>query len=102
MRRTADFFAEQELDLIYMARTLRDALRLEDLLAAAGIDYLVETGNYTAGFLIKRELTGAFFYVAPQKASEARSELVRRGYRPYGKRDSVADDAVLDNRKTHS
>ncbi|HEX3685529.1 MAG TPA: hypothetical protein VHU83_23550 [Bryobacteraceae bacterium] len=83
MRRGADFFAEDELDLVYMARSLRDALKLEDLLTREGIDYLVETGTYTGGLLIKRDLTGAFFYVAPADLGSVRDLLVRNKYKPY-------------------
>jgi hypothetical protein len=83
MRRSAEFFGELELDLIYMARRLREALKLEDLLTEAGIDYLVETGTYTAGLLIRRDLTGAFFYVAPVDVPATRRLLVRNRYKPY-------------------
>jgi hypothetical protein len=83
MRRDADFFGETELDLIYMARRLRDALKLEDLLTAAGIDYLVETGTYIGGFLMRRNLAGAFFYVAPEQLIPARELLLRNKYKPY-------------------
>ena len=83
MRRNAEFFGEIELDLVYMARRLRDALKLEDLLTEAGVDYLVETGTYTGGLLMRRDLTGAFFYVAPADVSAARELLVRNKYKPY-------------------
>jgi hypothetical protein len=83
MRRYADFFQERELDLVYMARTLRDSLKLENILTEAGIDYLVETGSYTAGFLMKRELTGAFFYVAPQNCNYVKEILLKNRYKPY-------------------
>ncbi len=83
MRRDAEFFEEIELDLIYMARRLRDALRLETLLTNAGIDYVVETGTYTGGLLIKRDLAGAFFYVAPADLDKAREILVTNRYKPY-------------------
>lgn len=84
MRRDAEFFGrDAELPLLYMARRLGDALKLEELLTAAGIDYLVETGEYTAGLLIKRDLTGAFFYVAPGDEPAARDLLVRNNYKPY-------------------
>ena len=83
MRREADFFREQELDLVYMARTLRDSLKLEDILTEAGIDYLVETGSYTAGLLMKRELTGAFFYVSPENCNYVKEILLRNRYKPY-------------------
>jgi hypothetical protein len=83
MSRDAYFFGEAELDLIYMARRLPDALKLENLLTAAGIDYLVETGIYTGGFLMRRNLTGAFFYVAPARLTDARELLLRNNYKPY-------------------
>ncbi|HZQ52069.1 MAG TPA: hypothetical protein VFB14_07720 [Bryobacteraceae bacterium] len=83
MRRNSDFFEDTELDLIFMARRLREALRLEALLTDANIDYLVETGTYTGGFLMKRDLTGAFFYVAPADLATARELLVQHGYKPY-------------------
>ncbi len=83
MRRDPDFFGQAELDLIYMARRLRDALRLENLLTEAGIDYLVETGVYTAGLLLKRDLAGAFFYVASADVDGARELLVKNRYKPY-------------------
>lgn len=83
MRRDAEFFGDTELDLIYMARRLRDALKLEQLLEQAEIDYAVETGTYTGGLLMKRELAGAFFYVAPPDAEKSRALLMRNGYKPY-------------------
>jgi prenyltransferase beta subunit len=83
MRRDPEFFGEAELDLVYMARRLRDALKLEALLTEAGIEYLVETGSYTGGFLMRRELTGAFFYVAPSDLIRARDVLLTNRYRPY-------------------
>lgn len=83
MRREAEFFGEAELDLIYMARRLRDALKVEKLLEAAGIDYAVETGTYTGGLLIKRDLAGAFFYVTETNVERGRSLLAQNGYKPY-------------------
>lgn len=66
-----------------MARSLRDALKLEKVLTGAGVEYLVETGTYTAGFLLKRDLTGAFFYVAPQDAQRVREMLALNRYKAY-------------------
>jgi len=83
MRRDAEFFDELELDLVYMAKRLRVALRLEDLLKQNGIDYLVETGTYTGGLLMKRDLTGAFFYVAPDDLERTRELLLANKYKPY-------------------
>jgi hypothetical protein len=87
MRRDPEFFGEAELDLVYMARRLRDALKLEALLTEAGVEYLVETGSYTGGFLMRRELTGAFFYVSPSDLTRARNVLLINRYTPY-ERDS--------------
>jgi hypothetical protein len=83
MRRDAEFFGDIELDLVYMAHRLPDALKVEDILTAHGVDYLVETGTYTGGLLIRRDLTGAFFYVTPTDADSVRQLLVRNNYKPY-------------------
>jgi hypothetical protein len=83
LRLDAEDFDNQELELIYMARRLRDALRLETLLTDAGIDYLVETGTYTGGLLMRRDLTGAFFYVKPDIVGNARQLLLQNRYKPY-------------------
>ncbi len=83
MRRELEFFGEAELDLVYMARRLGDALKLEKLLTEASIEYLVETGTYTAGFFLKRDLTGAFFYVDPQDVRRTRELLALNRYQAY-------------------
>lgn len=83
MRQDPEFFGEQELSLIYMARRLPDALKLERLLTDAGFDYLVETGTYTGGLLMRRELTGAYFYVADEALEACRTLLVSNRYKPY-------------------
>ncbi len=83
MRRDAEFFGERELSLLFMARRLREALRLEEVLTRLGIDYHVETGEYTGGFLMKRDLTGAFFYVAPEDLDKTRHILVENRFKPY-------------------
>ena len=83
MRRDAAFFDATDLDLLYMARRLREALKLEALLTEAGIDYLVDPGTYTGGLLIKRDLTGAFFYIAPTDLERARELLLRNRYKPH-------------------
>lgn len=86
MRQNPEFFGEQELSLLYMARRLPDALRLERLLSDAGIDYLVETGTYTGGLLIRRELTGAYFYVTDAVIEQTRALLLSNRFRPYSGR----------------
>ena len=44
---------------------------------------MVETGTYTGGLLLKRELAGAFFYVAPTDLGSAREILLKNRYKPY-------------------
>jgi hypothetical protein len=83
MRRTADFFGDQELALIYIARKLNEALRLETLLAGAGYDYLVEADSYRGGLVFQTERVGAFFYVAPSVENAVREFLAASGFRPY-------------------
>ena len=83
MRREADFFGEVELDLIYVAKKLREALKIETLLTAAGIDYLVEPDTYIGGLLFRRQLTGAFFYVLPVDLERTRQSLAGGNYKPY-------------------
>jgi hypothetical protein len=83
LRRDNEYFGEAELDLVYMAHRLRDALKIEELLTAAGFDYMVETGTYMGGVLFKRELTGAFFYVSPSNREPVRELLLTNNYKPY-------------------
>lgn len=81
MRREPEFFQDQELVLLYIAKRLRDALKLESLLTATGLDYLVETDRYQGGVIFRSERVGAFFYVLPQAAEAARQLLRKNGYR---------------------
>jgi hypothetical protein len=83
MRRTPDHFGEQELILIYVARKLKHALRLEQLLTDAGLDYLVEADEYSVGTIFRRLRVGAFFYVAPDSGTAAREALRLGGFAPY-------------------
>ena len=83
MQRDVEFFGEQELELVYIAKRLKDSLALENALTEDGIDYLVETDTYIGGLLFRRELTGAFFYVAPTAAEPVRVAMLRYGYQPY-------------------
>ena len=66
MRRDADFFGDREMELVYIAKRLRDALRLEDALTKSGVDYAVQTETYVGGMIFRSERVGAFFYVAPR------------------------------------
>jgi hypothetical protein len=83
VRREPDYFGDQELALIYVAKKLKEALRLEKLLTDAGVDYLVEPDTYRGGIIFQTERVGAFFYVAPQNEGAAREVMHRGGFAPY-------------------
>jgi vacuolar-type H+-ATPase subunit E/Vma4 len=83
MQRTAEHFGDQELALIYIAKRLAEALRLENVLTEAGLDYLVEPDKYSGGIIFQSERVGAFFYVAPGDEGAAKGTLARNGFRPY-------------------
>jgi hypothetical protein len=83
MRRTHEYFGEQDLSLIYVATKLKHALRLEQLLTEAGFDYLVESDEYCVGAIFRRLRVGAFFYVAEGNDTAAREALGRGGFTPY-------------------
>ena len=83
MRQEADFFDDTELDLTYIAKKLREAVKIEALLTAAGIDYFVEPDSYIGGLLFRRELTGAFFYVHPADVERTHQALLSGRYKPY-------------------
>lgn len=83
MRRAPDFFGDEELVLIYIAKKLREAQALEAVLTGAQLDYAVEPDRYTGGVVFRSERVGAFFYVAPASESRARAVMREKGYRPY-------------------
>ena len=83
MRRDDEFFSGQELVLVYIAKKLREAKKLEELLENEGLDYLVEPDRYRGGVLFVRELMGAFFYVTDAQAEQGRKVLTAAGYTPY-------------------
>jgi hypothetical protein len=83
MKRDADFFEESEPSLLYIAKKLKDALALEQVLTNAGIDYGVEADRYRGGFVFQSERVGAFFYVLEETLESARQVLVAHGYKPF-------------------
>lgn len=83
MKQPAEFFGDRELALIYIAKRLKDALKLEAALTAAGFEYLVEADRYRGGFLFVSERVGAFFYVVPEDEDRARALLRGQGWKPF-------------------
>ncbi len=84
MRRDPDFFGDHELALIYIAKKLKEALRLEKILTDAGVDYLVEPDKYSGGIIFRSERVGAFFYVEEAARGVADDVMTRNGFIPYG------------------
>lgn len=83
MKREAAWFDDRTVDLLYIAKKLKDALRLEDLLTSAGIDYAVETDQYVGGVLFRSARVGAFFYVLPDVLDDARNLMRQNGFRAF-------------------
>jgi hypothetical protein len=82
MLREREFFEDQELVLIYMAKRLREARAVEDALDAAELDYTVIPEHYTGGVFFTSQRVGAFFYVTPPSVARARASLLARGFIP--------------------
>jgi len=83
MRREGDYFGEQELVLVYIAKKLKHALAIEAFLTAAGVDYVVEPDKYSGGVIFRSERVGAFFYVLPGAVELATRLLADNGFKPY-------------------
>ena len=83
MKQDASYFEGRTAVLIYIAKKLRDALRLESLLTEAGIDYGVEADEYRAGVVFRTNRAGAFFYVTPETVEAARHVMLAHAYKPY-------------------
>ncbi len=66
MKQESDFFEGKEPSLIYIAKKLKEALALEDVLTEAGVDYGVEADSYLE-----------------DAAEAARRVLSTHGYKPY-------------------
>jgi hypothetical protein len=81
MRRDADFFEDREMDLVYIAKKLKEAVRLESIFTESGVDYAVEPDTYSGGVIFRSERVGAFFYVLPEAAKQARQIMSDHGFR---------------------
>jgi hypothetical protein len=82
MKQEASFFTGHEPALIYIAKKLKDALRLEEVFTSAGVDYGVEADEYRGGVIFHSTRIGAFFYVRPDSAEVARDIMRRHGFVP--------------------
>jgi hypothetical protein len=65
---------------IYIAGTLRMALRIEDWLTMAGVDYAVQVEPYGRSLLFGTLRMGAAFYVGSGQATYCREQLITAGF----------------------
>lgn len=83
MKRDATYFEDKDPQLIYIAKRLKDSLRLESVLTEAGVDYGVEADEYRGGFIFRGDRVGAFFYVLPEIMEQACEAMRTAGFRVY-------------------
>jgi hypothetical protein len=81
----------QDLERIFIARTLRQARKVEALLTEAGVDYAVQVEPYGRSLLFGTIRHGAAFYVAAAHAAHCRERLIGAGFEK-GVVDSVPTD----------
>lgn len=67
---------------IYIARTLADAQKLEEVLKTAGIEYDVEPDTYQGGLIFRGPRVGAFFYVDAEIRDQVSAFMHEKGFRP--------------------
>ena len=91
MKREPDYFDDKDPVLVYIAKKLKDALRLEELLTKEGVDYGVEADRYKGGMIFQSERIGAFFYVIPEDAERTREIMQRNGYKPQREIEGAGD-----------
>jgi hypothetical protein len=73
---------EPELELVYIAKRLKEALAIEEIFTREGIEYDVRTDTYRGGIIFVSERVGAFFYVPVSQLERAREVLQSHRYRP--------------------
>ena len=65
---------------IYIAGSLRMALRMEDWLDAAGVDYAVQVEPFARSLLFGSLRMGAAFYVRSSQAAYCRTQIEAAGF----------------------
>ena len=80
MRQPPEFFGDEELDLLYIGKKLRQSQRVEALLDEAQVDYAIEVDYYVGGVLFRSQRAGAFFYVRPGDFPRAAEVLAAAGF----------------------
>jgi len=83
MKQDAPFFEGKDPVLIYIAKKLKDAIRLEEALTQAGIDYGVEADEYRGGVVFRSARVGAFFYALPEAVEAAHAVMQNNRFTPH-------------------
>lgn len=83
MKQEASFFEDKDPVLVYIAKRLKDALRLEGIFSLEGMDFGVEADEYKGGIIFRSVRAGAFFYVLPDSVGAAHEIMRRHGYKPF-------------------
>jgi hypothetical protein len=91
MLRDPEFFEDQKLTLIYVAKRLKEARALEGVLDTGLIDYVVLPEPYAGGLFFRSRRIGASFYVSPQAETEARTLLFANGFIPLNEEQNTGD-----------
>jgi hypothetical protein len=74
----AQEFGERETRLVFIARNVGEAERVEELLSEHGVDFFVQLERYVSGLLFATERAGIGFHVLEAQAVWSRTLLVRR------------------------
>jgi hypothetical protein len=79
-----DFFAERNIERVFIAGNLKEALKIERLLTEQGIDYAVKIEKFMqTRIFFTSEYSGATFYVLSTQAAFCRKLLAGQGF-SYG------------------
>jgi hypothetical protein len=76
----ASEFGERETRLVFIARNVKEAERVEALLTEKDVDFAVGVERYVSGFLFASERTGIGFVVLESQAAYTRT-LLRKGFK---------------------
>jgi len=77
----SETLADRDLVEVFIARTLNEARRAEELLTDRGVDYAVQV-EFFARSLFGSPRYGAMFYVTVSQAQYCRAALVAGGLEP--------------------
>lgn len=76
----ASEFGERETRLVFIARNVKEAERVEELLTEKDVDFAVGMERYVSGLLFASERAGIGFHVLESQAACART-LLRRDFK---------------------